>query len=89
MNSDEYNKKEEIVDVPYYTRDLCKDNKFRFARRLIRFENISRYRRIISEMNYGKEYFQTKELKENEDYMKNIYERVTRLKEKEENQIRR
>ena len=30
-----------------------------------------------------------KELKENEDYMKNIYERVTRLKEKEENQIRR
>ena len=31
----------------------------------------------------------TKELKENEDYMKNIYERVTRLKEKEENQIRR
>ena len=64
MNSDEYNKKEEIVDVPYYTRDLCKDNKFRFARRLIRFENISRYRRIISEMNYGKEYFQTKELKE-------------------------
>ena len=36
MNSDEYNKKEEIVDVPYYTRDLCKDNKFRFARRLIR-----------------------------------------------------
>ena len=30
----------------------------------------------------------TKELKENEDYMKNIYERVTRLKEKEENQIR-
>ena len=67
MNSDEYNKKEEIVDVPYYTRDLCKDNKFRFARRLIRFENISRYRRIISEMNYGKEYFQTKELKEIEN----------------------
>ena len=31
----------------------------------------------------------TKELKENKDYMKNIYERVTRLKEKEENQIRR
>ena len=31
----------------------------------------------------------TKELKENEDYMKNIYERVTRLKEKEENQFRR
>ena len=31
----------------------------------------------------------TKELKENEDYMKNIYERVIRLKEKEENQIRR
>ena len=30
-----------------------------------------------------------KELKENEDYMKNIYERVTRLKEKEENQFRR
>ena len=30
-----------------------------------------------------------KELKENKDYMKNIYERVTRLKEKEENQIRR
>ena len=30
-----------------------------------------------------------KELKENEDYMKNINERVTRLKEKEENQIRR
>ena len=30
-----------------------------------------------------------KELKENEDYMKNIYERVARLKEKEENQIRR
>ena len=67
MNSDEYNKKEEIVDVPYYTRDLCKDNKFRFARRLIRFENISRYRRIIGEMNYGKEYFQTKELKEIEN----------------------
>ena len=62
MNSDEYNKKEEIVDVPYYTRDLCKDNKFRFARRLIRFENISKYRRIISEKNYGKEYFQTKKL---------------------------
>ena len=88
MNSDEYNKKEEIVDVPYYTRDLCKDNKFRFARRLIRFENISRYRRIISEMNYGKEYFQTKELKENEDYMKSVYDRVMKLKEKEENQIR-
>lgn len=31
----------------------------------------------------------TKELKENKDYMKNIYKRVTRLKEKEENQIRR
>ena len=31
----------------------------------------------------------TKELKENKDYMKNIYERVTKLKEKEENQIRR
>ena len=31
----------------------------------------------------------TKELKENKDYMKSIYERVTRLKEKEENQIRR
>ena len=29
----------------------------------------------------------TKELKENEDYMKSIYERVTRLKEKEENLI--
>ena len=30
----------------------------------------------------------TKELKENEDYMKSVYDRVMKLKEKEENQIR-
>ena len=31
----------------------------------------------------------TKELKENEDYMKSVYDRVMKLKEKEENQFRR
>ena len=31
----------------------------------------------------------TKELRENEDYMKSIYDRVMKLKEKEENQFRR
>lgn len=63
MNNNEYNSKEEIVDVPYYTRDLCKDNKFRLARRIIRSDNIIRYRRTISEINCSKEYFQTEALK--------------------------
>lgn len=63
MNNNEYNNNEEIVDVPYYTRDLCGDNKFRLARRIIRSDNIIRYRRTISEVNYNKDFFQTKALK--------------------------
>lgn len=62
MNNNEYNNKEEVVDVPYYTRDLCKESKFRLARRIIKSDNIIRYRRTISEINYNKEYFQTKAL---------------------------
>ncbi len=52
----------EIVDVPYYTRDLCKEKKFRFSRRLVHSENIIKYRKFINETNIDREYFQTKEL---------------------------
>lgn len=66
MNNNDYNNNEEIVDVPYYTRDLCKDNKFRLARRIIKSDNIIRYRRIISEVNCEKSFFQTRALKATE-----------------------
>lgn len=67
MNNDAYNKEEVIVDVPYYTRDLCKDNKFRIARRVIKAHNIIGYRREISEIVCGKDYFQTENLKKIDD----------------------
>lgn len=66
MNNNEYNK-EEVVDVPYYTRDLCKDNKFRLARRIIRSDNVTRYKRTISEINCNKEFFQTQALTKTEN----------------------
>ena len=67
MNNAEYNKEETIVDVPYYTRDLCNDNKFRLAKRIIRSENITKYRQTINEINFGKAYFQTPALKTTDD----------------------
>ncbi len=67
MNNNTYNKEEEIVDVPYYTRDLCKENTFRLARRVIKSQNILKYRREISEIVCGKDYFQTDNLKKIDD----------------------
>ena len=63
MNNSTYNNKEVIVDVPYYTRDLCKDNEFRLARRIIKSQNILKYRMDISEINCDKNYFKTNALK--------------------------
>lgn len=63
MNNNEYNNSEPIVDVPYYTRDLCKDNQFKLSRRIIRSNNILKYKKEINEINCGKDYFQTIGLK--------------------------
>lgn len=67
MNNEAYDKNEEVVDVPYYTRDLCKENTFRLARRIIKSQNVLRYRRQISEIVCGKDYFQTEALKKIDD----------------------
>lgn len=63
MNNSTYNNKEVIVDVPYYTRDLCKENEFRLARRIIKSQNILKYRMEVSEINCDKSSFQTNVLK--------------------------
>ncbi len=63
MNNNAYDNKEVIVDVPYYTRDLCKDNEFRLARRIIKSENVLKYRRFVSEIKCEKKHFQTNTLK--------------------------
>lgn len=57
-------KPDEIVDVPYYTRDLCKDSKFRLARRYIKSPNVIKYRREISEIKIEKDHFYTASFKE-------------------------
>ena len=44
MNNNAYNNKELTVDVPYDTRDLCKDHEFRLAKRIIKSRNILKYR---------------------------------------------
>lgn len=72
MNN-EQQKIEEMVDVPYYTRDLCKDNKFRLARRYIKSPNVLKYRKEINEIKCEKEYFQTNTLKEVDNNAIKIY----------------
>lgn len=67
MNNNTNNNKEVIVDVPYYTRDLCKDNEFRLARRIIKSQNILKYRMEISEIKCDRSYFQTNALKKIDD----------------------
>lgn len=62
MNQNEYNKEEQVVDVPYYTRDLCDDNKYRLTRRNIKSMNVITYRRKISEINVDDKYFFTEKL---------------------------
>lgn len=76
MNKNEYNSNvnnlpnqdvkedEVVVDVPYYTRDLSKNNNFKIARRYIRSENILTYLKEIDNIKCDKEYFQTKNLQE-------------------------
>ena len=63
MNNNTNNNKEIVVDVPYYTRDLCNDNEFRLARRIIKSQNILKYRMEISEIKCDRSYFQTNALK--------------------------
>lgn len=72
MNNEQKNI-DELVDVPYYTRDLCKDNKFRLARRYIKIPNVIKYRREISEIRCDKDYFQTTTLKEVDNNAIKIY----------------
>ena len=67
MNSNAYNNKELVVDVPYYTRDLSKENEFRLARRIIKSQNVLRYRMEISEIKCDKSFFQTNALKKLDD----------------------
>lgn len=62
MNQNEYNKEEQIVDVPYYTRDLCNENKYRLTRRNVKSKNVITYRRKISEINVDNKYFFTDKL---------------------------
>jgi hypothetical protein len=62
MNHNEYNNEEQVIDVPYYTRDLCSENKFRLGRRNIKSENIINYRRNISEVNVDDKFFFTEKL---------------------------
>lgn len=62
MNQTEYNKEEQVVDVPYYTRDLCNENKYRLTRRNTKSINIITYRRKISEINVDGKYFFTEKL---------------------------
>lgn len=62
MDQNEYNKEEQIIDVPYYTRDLCSENKYRLARRNIKAVNVISYRRKISEINANHKYFFTDRL---------------------------
>ena len=63
MNNNVYNNKELIVDVPYYTRDLSNDSEFRLARRIIKSQNILKYRMEVSEIKCDRSYFQTNTLK--------------------------
>lgn len=62
MNQNEYNNEEQVVDVPYYTRDLCSENKFRLNRRNIKSENVILYRRNISEIHVDDKFFFTEKL---------------------------
>ncbi len=57
MERNEYNNEEKKVDVPYYTRDLSDDNKFRLKKRIIKADNVIQYRRSISEINVDDKYF--------------------------------
>lgn len=67
MNNNAYNNKELVVDVPYYTRDLSNENEFRLARRIIKSQNILKYRMETSEIKCDKSYFQTNALKKIDD----------------------
>lgn len=62
MNQNEYNKEEQVIDVPYYTRDLCSENKYRLVRRNIKPVNTISYRRKISEIHVNNKYFFTDRL---------------------------
>ncbi len=62
MNGNEYNNEEQKVDVPYYTRNLCNENKFRLTRRVIKSENIVDLRRKISDINVDEKFFRTEKL---------------------------
>ena len=69
MNNSEYNKTEDvsndIVDVPYYTRQLCKDSKYRIVKRNINMENVLRYRREISSVQVDNSFFMNETLQKN------------------------
>lgn len=69
MTNLEYNKTEsvsnDIVDVPYYTRELCKDSKYRIVKRSINMENVLRYRREISSVQIDNNFFMNETLQKN------------------------
>ena len=69
MNNFEYNKTSNsqncIVDVPYYTRELCKDNKYRVTKRNINVQNVVKYRKIVDSIQINNDYFLTKNLQQN------------------------
>ena len=48
MNNNEYNNEEIVIDVPYYTRDICKNSKYRLPRRTSNSKNIIKYRKEIN-----------------------------------------
>ncbi len=69
MNNLEYNKTDNVinntVDVPYYTRELCKDNKYRITKRNINMKNVTKYRREVDSIQINNDYFLTKNLQQN------------------------